>query len=219
VANRIRIAIDGPAGAGKSTVAKLVAERLGLRYIDTGAMYRAVTVQALRDGTDLCDGPALTELAGRLSIELNGDGKVFLNGEDVTGEIRRPEVSRAVSLVAKVPGVRKRLVEMQRKMAAAGSGVVMEGRDIGTVVLPDASLKIFLTASPAERARRRREELAARGIFIDERLMEEEIAERDRIDSSRETDPLRPAPGAVILDSSGIAPEQVVQIIIEKIEV
>lgn len=214
---KTNIAIDGPAGAGKSTVARLTAGRLGLQYIDTGAMYRAVTVQALRDGLDLNDGPALTELAHRCSITLNGDGSIYLNGEDVSGEIRLPEVSRSVSLVAKVPGVRRRLVEMQREMAEKGSGVVMEGRDIGTVVLPDAVLKIFLIASPTERARRRQEELAQKGIFIEKDRMEKEIAERDHIDSSRAADPLKPASDAIIIDSSELTPEQVVQFITDKV--
>ncbi|MCL6635929.1 MAG: (d)CMP kinase [Peptococcaceae bacterium] len=213
--SRINIAIDGPAGAGKSTVAKMVARELGLTYIDTGAMYRALTVQAMRDRIDLNDEAALAGLAVRTSIIFDEDGRVLLNGEDVTEAIRRPEVSRCVSLVAKVPGVRKRLVELQRRMAAGGKGVVMEGRDIGTVVLPDAPVKVFLTASPGERARRRREELAAKGIIIDRHKMEEELNERDRIDSSREVDPLAPAPGARIIDCSNLEPGQVMQIIVD----
>lgn len=214
---KANIAIDGPAGAGKSTVARLVAGRLGLQYIDTGAMYRAVTVQALREGIDLNDVPALTELARRASITLNGSGEIFLNGENVSAEIRLPEVSRSVSYVAKVPGVRKRLVDMQREMAEKGPGVVMEGRDIGTVVLPDAMIKVFLIATPTERARRRRDELAQKGIFIEKDRMEKEIAERDRIDSSRAADPLRPATDAIIVDSSDLTPEQVVQFITDKV--
>ena len=146
------IAIDGPAGSGKSTVALMVAKELGFLYIDTGAMYRAVTLQALREGIDLNDWEAVERVAASASIELVPGGnsmlRVLLNGEDVTQEIRSPEVSRNVSLVARVPAVRKRLVELQRSMACRG-GVVMEGRDIGTVVLPDAQVKIFLTASPA----------------------------------------------------------------------
>lgn len=213
------IAIDGPAGAGKSTVARMVAENLGLLYIDTGAMYRAVALQALREGLDLEDGEALGRLAGILSITLvNGDGnriRVFLNDEDVTEEIRSPEVTKIVSLVAKVPAVRKRLVDLQRAMAQGG-GVVMEGRDIGTVVLPEAQVKIFLTASPGERARRRRKELAAKGYYVDQQQMEEEIAERDRIDSHRETDPLTPALDAEIIDCSSYSVEQVVKMIIAR---
>lgn len=212
------IAIDGPAGAGKSTVARMVAERLDLLYIDTGAMYRAVALQALRDGLGLEDEAALGRLAERITIRLviNAGGlRVLLNEKDVTEEIRSPEVSRVVSLVAKVPAVRRRLVELQRAMALRG-GVVMEGRDIGTVVLPEARVKIFLTASPEERASRRRKELAARGYYVDQQQMEEEIAERDRIDSSRETDPLTPAPDAEIIDCSSFSVEQVVNMIIAR---
>lgn len=214
------IAIDGPAGAGKSTVAKLVAKELGFLYIDTGAMYRAVALQALREGIDLEDGEDLARLAAVTSVSLepgaDGSMRVFLNGEDVTEEIRSPDVSRIVSLVARVPAVRKRLVELQRAMASKG-GVVMEGRDIGTVVLPDARVKVFLTASPEERARRRREELAAKGYSMDQRRMEEEILARDRMDSSRETSPLAPAPDAEIIDCSSLPVEQVVKMITARV--
>jgi len=214
------IAIDGPAGAGKSTVAKMVARELGFLYIDTGAMYRAVTLKALRDGMDLEDQHGLSRLAATTSVNLTAgpnDGlRVHLNGEDVTEEIRSPEVSRSVSLVARVPAVRKRLVELQRAMALGG-GVVMEGRDIGTVVLPDAHVKIFLTASSMERARRRREELVAKGYDMDQRQIEEEILERDRIDTSRKTDPLTPALDAEVIDCSSFPVEQVVKMIIDRV--
>jgi len=214
------IAIDGPAGAGKSTVAKSVAKKLGFIYIDTGAMYRAVTLQALRDGVDLHDPVALGRLAAVTPVSLqNGEDdrlRVFLNGEDVSGEIRTPEVSRSVSLVAMVPAVRRRMVELQKSMAARG-GVVMEGRDIGTVVLPDAPVKIFLTASMPVRAKRRREELAAKGSVISQDQMEEEIIRRDGIDSTRETDPLTQAPDAEIIDSTLFSVEQVVNMIIDRV--
>ncbi|OPY58923.1 MAG: Cytidylate kinase [Pelotomaculum sp. PtaU1.Bin035] len=214
------IAIDGPAGAGKSTVAKMVAKKLGFLYIDTGAMYRAVTLKAYRDGVNLDDTKALGEMAAAASVELvaghDQSTKVFLNGEDVTEEIRSPDISRLVSLVARVPEVRKRLAELQRAMAKQG-GVVMEGRDIGTVVLPDARIKIFLTALPEERARRRRIELAAKGYYINQRQMEKEILERDRIDTSRETDPLVSAPDAEIIDNSSYSVEEVVGIIINRV--
>lgn len=213
------IAIDGPAGAGKSTVARMVAERLGLLYIDTGAMYRAVALQALRLGLNPEDREAMGQLVEQVDISLvniAGEGiRVVLNSEDVTEEVRNPDVTRIVSLVASVPAVRKRLVELQRGMASRG-GVVMEGRDIGTVVLPDARVKIFLTASPVERARRRREELAAKGFFVGQNQMEEEIAKRDRIDSHRETDPLLPAIDAEIIDSSSSSVEQVVKMIVDR---
>lgn len=214
------IAIDGPAGAGKSTVAKMAAKELGFLYIDTGAMYRAVTLKALREETDLGDQDALSRLADATSVKLQSDTdgslKVFLDGQDVTEEIRSPEVSRCVSLVAKVPAVRKRLVELQRAMALGG-GVVMEGRDIGTVVLPDARFKVFLTASTEERAKRRRGELVAKGYAVDQRQIEEEILERDRIDTSRETAPLTPAPDAEVIDCSSLPVEQVVKMIIARV--
>lgn len=214
------IAIDGPAGAGKSTVAKIVAKKLGFTYIDTGAMYRAIALKTLIDGVNPEDTQGLARLAEAVSVSLvmdkGGEMKVFLNGEDVTERIRRPDVSRVVSLVARVPAVRKRLVELQKTMAEKG-GVVMEGRDIGTAVLPDAEVKIFLYASPEERARRRREELAQKGYFVDQREIEEEITERDRIDSSREINPLIPAPDAEIIDCSSLTVDQVVKMIIDKV--
>jgi cytidylate kinase len=214
------IAIDGPAGAGKSTVAKLVAKKLGFIYIDTGAMYRAVTLQALRDGVDLHDPVVLGRLAEITPLSLqNGEDdrmRIFLNGEDVSEEIRSPEVSRNVSFVAMVPAVRRKMVELQKAMAARG-GVVMEGRDIGTVVLPDAPVKIFLTASTPVRAKRRREELAAKGSIISQGQMEEEIIRRDGIDSTRETDPLIQAPDAEIIDSTFFSVEQVVDMIIARV--
>jgi len=214
------IAIDGPAGAGKSTVAKMVAKELGFLYIDTGAMYRAITLKAFREGVSLDDAVALGEIAASASVNLVlGDDqnlKVYLDGEDVTEEIRSPYISRSVSLTARIPEVRKHLVEQQRAMAKQG-GVVMEGRDIGTVVLPDARIKIFLTASPEERARRRLKELTEKGYHIDQRQMEAEILERDRIDTSRETDPLVPAPDAEIIDSSFFSVEKVVSMIIDRV--
>ncbi len=214
------IAIDGPAGSGKSTVALMVARELGFLYVDTGAMYRAVTLQALREGIDLNDWEAVERVAASASIKLIPGGnsmlRVLLNGEDVTREIRSPEISRSVSLVARVPAVRNRLVELQRSMAGRG-GVVMEGRDIGTVVLPDAQVKIFLTASPGERARRRREELLQKGANVDQRQVEEEILTRDKIDTQRDTSPLKPALDAEVIDSSTIPPEQVVKMILARV--
>lgn len=210
------VAIDGPAGAGKSTVAKTLAKKLDFIYVDTGAMYRAVTLAALRKGIDLKDHDCLTRLARDVSVALLPDGngglKVLLNGENVSEDIRSQEVSKNVSLVAMVPGVRKRLVELQRAMAARG-GVVMEGRDIGTVVLPDAPVKVFLTATHVERAKRRREELAAKGNLIDQEQMEKEILMRDQIDSTREADPLTQAEDAVVIDSTSFSVKEVVDMI------
>jgi cytidylate kinase len=215
------IAIDGPAGAGKSTVARLVAKSLGYLYIDTGAMYRAVTLKALRNGVDLEDHEKLGSLASAVSISLEagpeGNLTVLLDGEDVTEEIRSPLVSNYVSLVAKVPAVRRRMIELQKVMARGG-GVVMEGRDIGKVVLPDAKVKIYLTAAVGERARRRWRELNAKGIRVDQRQIEKEICNRDFIDASREMDPLAPAADAVIIDSTSYTIDGVVDLIVARVK-
>jgi cytidylate kinase len=220
MAHRIRIAIDGPAGAGKSTVARMVAEKLGYIYIDTGAMYRAVTLQALVDNINIHDAAALTGIAGRVDISLrldeDGNTRIYLNNRDVTKEIRTPEVSGAVSLVSRVPGVRERMTRLQREMAARG-GVVMEGRDIGTQVLPDAEAKFFLTASAEERARRRFAELKQSGYSINYDQVIRDINKRDEIDSGRAVAPLKPASDARIIDCSGMTVEQVVNLILSEV--
>jgi cytidylate kinase len=206
----VLIAIDGPAGAGKSTVARRVAETLGFTYLDSGAMYRCVALLWLESPTR---EPAA--LARAAKIELGGSPepsavtRVLLDGRDVTGEIRTPEVSEAASLLAAEKGVREALVANQRRLTAHGDWVA-EGRDIGSVVAPDAALKIFLTASPAERARRRAAELGAEPATV---LAEQTL--RDERDSQREHSPLRAAAGAVTLDSSGLSVEQVVERIVE----
>ncbi|APC08501.1 (d)CMP kinase [Neomoorella thermoacetica] len=216
------IAIDGPAGAGKSTVARLLAARLGYLYIDTGAMYRALTWKALGLGIDLEDSRRLVELAEGTSIRLEDRGEggiaVYCDGEEVTRAIRRSEVSRYVSIVAGVPGVRQCLVKLQRKMAASNR-VVMDGRDIGTLVLPGAPYKFFLTASLAERARRRYQELLASGQQADLETIMEEIRQRDARDSQREVAPLKPAPDAIIIDTSQMSVEDVVARIMSLIAV
>ncbi|CCO09017.1 (d)CMP kinase [Desulforamulus hydrothermalis] len=219
MSQRVCIAIDGPAGAGKSTVAKLVAHRLGLLYIDTGAMYRAVTLKALRRGVDLNDAAALTELARATNIQLIPGVRqtVLLDGEDVTEAIRSPEVTRCVSVVAGVAGVREILVDRQRQMAGE-TDVIMDGRDIGTVVLPHATAKFFLTASAEERARRRAKEMAEKGYTVDITGLIKEIQERDYRDSHRKVSPLVPAADAVILDSSGMTVDEVVNRIISWLE-
>ncbi|GAB6156994.1 (d)CMP kinase [Desulfotomaculum varum] len=219
MSHRLCIAIDGPAGAGKSTVAKLVANRLGLLYIDTGAMYRAVTLKALRRGVDLSDAAALTDLARETSIQLLPGVRqtVLLDGEDVTEAIRSPEVTRCVSVVAGVAGVREILVNRQRQMAGE-TDVVMDGRDIGTVVLPQATAKIFLTASAEERARRRAKEMTEKGYAVDITRLTKEIQERDYQDSHRTVSPLVPAVDAIILDSSGMTVDEVVNSIVSWIE-
>lgn len=214
------IAIDGPAGAGKSTVAREVARELGLAYIDTGAMYRAVALHALRRGIDFNDHCGLTRAAKGSAVELvqtRAGCRVYLDGEDVTEAIRQPAVSQVVSLVARVPGVRQHLVELQRRMASGG-GVVMEGRDIGTHVLPWADKKFFLTASVEERARRRHEELRHKGIEIPFPQLLREIEERDRLDRSRAVAPLVPAEGALVIDTTGKSIREVVDVVVQEVK-
>jgi cytidylate kinase len=209
MSKRIVVAIDGPAGAGKSTIARALAGRLGFLFIDTGAMYRAVALWALRTGTALDDMHRLDQLARQARIDFaEGNTRVLLNGEDVTEEIREPRMADAASKVSTVPAVRRALVELQRKMATENS-VVMEGRDIGTVVFPDAEVKIFLDASPAIRALRRLGDLKAKGIEVAPETLEREIEERDRRDRTRAEAPLMQAPDAVYLDSSKLTIDEV----------
>lgn len=205
------IAIDGPAGAGKSTIGALVAERLGYIFLDTGAMYRAIALAALKNGVDPDDTERLAKLARESRITIGPptvrDGRaytVLLDGADVTWDIRSPEVDRTVSQVARVPAVRDIMVEQQRELARRGR-VVMVGRDIGTVVLPDADCKIFLTASAAERAKRREEELRARGEVRPRQQLLQEILGRDRMDSERKVAPLRTADDAAVVQTDGLS--------------
>ncbi len=213
----LTIAIDGPAGAGKSTVARKVAQELGLIYVDTGAMYRAITWKALENQLNLADEEKLTQLAREASLELKltqGKVDIWLDGHRITEIIRSPQVTAHVSEVARIPGVRAALVEKQR-LIAQNNGVVMDGRDIGTKVLPHADLKIYLTASIAERARRRYGELVRSGYQVDIKQLEEEIRLRDEADSNRTHSPLRPASDAIIIDSSGLSIEEVVEKILD----
>jgi len=216
----ISIAIDGPAGAGKSTVAKGVASTLGYRYIDTGAMYRAVTLEALVRGIDTNDPRSLCQLANNTKIDIiESDGKnirVILNGRDVTEEIRSPSVTENVSNVSKVPGVRQVLVEAQRDMAR-GESVVMEGRDIGTVVLQDAEYKFFLVASAEERARRRARDFEKMGFAVNIEKLTEDIEKRDYIDSNREVNPLRAAVDARVIDCTGMTAGEVIIYIVNTV--
>jgi len=211
------IAIDGPAGAGKSTAAKIVAERLHYLYIDTGAMYRALTWELLRRRACLEDEAKLKaelkdiEIVFRLDD--NGDCKVFCNGVDVSGEIRSPEISKAVSIVAVKQPVRAHMVKLQQEMAKKGK-VIMDGRDIGTVVIPEAAYKFYLTADVIERAKRRFLELQKMGhiVFLPE--VQNDIETRDKIDSEREIGPLRKAPDAIYIDTTDLRPEEVAEIIV-----
>ena len=216
--NKLIIAIDGPVGSGKTTLARRVAEMLGYVYIDTGAMYRAVALKALRHGVaiDPQNAEALEALAHETRIDLraqNEGQRAFLDGEDVTGAIRTPEVAQAASKVAVIPGVRQVLVAEQRRAGQQG-GVVMEGRDIGSVVFPDAELKIFLTASPEVRAERRWREHQQKGDNIDLARTLEEIRERDRRDRERASSPLVRAPDAVVVDSTAMEPEEVARLVV-----
>ena len=209
------VAIDGPAGAGKSTVSKLLARRLGLSFVDTGALYRTVALAARREGTGVEDDAGLSALLGRIRISFQAVGeenRVFLDGEDVSREIRTPEMSLAASAVSARPVVRQGLLGLQRRLALeAPVGAVLEGRDIGTVVFPDADLKFFLEASPDVRARRRYEELYQKGTesSLDDVLADQ--VRRDRDDASRAVAPLKPAADAVRVDSSGLPLSEVVQ--------
>lgn len=196
------VAVDGPAGAGKSSASRTLAARLGFLYVDTGAMYRAVGVLAQEGGIVLDDDAALERLIDGLRIEAAGE-QLIVDGRDLSQAVRSGVAGELASRVSMRPVVRSHLVALQRRLGN-GADMVMEGRDIGTVVFPDAGLKIFLTASPEERARRRARELAARGEACDERQLAVDIARRDRRDSERTLSPLRPAADAVIIDTSGM---------------
>jgi len=201
----VNIAIDGPAGAGKSTLSKLLAERLGYIYADTGALYRSVGLSALRRGISPSDSLRVENMLAGISIEIkfkDGLQRVFLNGEDVSALIREPEVSMAASQVSAIPKVRDFLLSLQKDLAA-NNNVVMDGRDIGTVVLPNAKIKIFLTASPQDRAKRRYNEMLSRGEAADYEKVLNDIKKRDEADTGRGIAPLKPAKDAVIVDTTG----------------
>ena len=218
----INVAIDGPAGAGKSTVARAAAAQLNYIYVDTGALYRAVGVHALRQGAETTNREQVTALLGDISVELkfvDGEQQVLLNSENVSAEIRTPEASMAASNVSAIPEVRAFLFDLQRDIAKKNN-CIMDGRDIGTVVLPDAQVKIFLTAAPEKRAKRRYDELIAKGSSVEYKDVLEDLIKRDYNDSHREGAPLKPAQDSVIVDTSDLdlqqSIEKVTQIIREK---
>lgn len=211
------IAIDGPAGAGKSTIARLAANRLGFVYVDTGAMYRAIALYFLRKGIRSEDVQTIASLVQGAEITIryvDGTQQVILNGEDVSGQIRTEEVGNMASATSAIPAVRAHLLELQRNLAASAN-VIMDGRDIGTCILPDADVKIFLTASTSVRAMRRYRELQEKGMMCNLEEIEQDIIERDARDMNRETAPLKQAEDAMLLDSSDMTLEQVVQAILE----
>lgn len=213
----MKIAIDGPAGAGKSTISKAAAKKLGFIYIDTGAMYRAVGLAAVRQGIDTTDTEGVTSILDDIEISISYDEsgqQIFLNDENVSADIRLPEISVAASNVAVIPAVRLKLVELQRELASHND-VLMDGRDIGTYVLPDAEVKIFLTASVEERAMRRYRELAEKGIQADFDEVKADMEYRDKNDSEREFAPLKPAEDSIILDNTDLSLEQSVDKICE----
>jgi cytidylate kinase len=210
------ITIDGPAGAGKSTAAREVARRLGYSLVDTGALYRALAWALVRAGVSPEDEAAVEALLSRTTVEL-AEGRVLVDGRDVTAEIRTPEIAMLTSKVTGLRAVRDKLTPLQRRLAAAG-GVVLEGRDTGSVVCPDAEVKVYLDADLAERARRRRDELAARGLPADYARVESDVALRDRQDMERELAPLKKPEGAVTVDSTSLSPDAVVQRILEVVE-
>ncbi len=218
--NVINVAIDGPAGAGKSTISRAAAKAVGFIYVDTGALYRTVGVNALRKGIDTRDKASVAATLGDISVDLvfeNGEQKVLLNGENVSEEIRTPSASMAASDVSAVPEVRAFLFDLQRDIAKRNN-CIMDGRDIGTVVLPDAKVKIFLTASPESRAMRRYKELIEKGTQVEYKDVLEDLIERDYNDSHREIAPLRPAEDGVIVDTTNMNLEESINEIIRIIK-
>jgi cytidylate kinase len=207
------VAVDGPVGSGKSTVARLVAERLGYLYLDTGAMYRAVGLLAGEAGADLGDEAAVLPVAAAAQLRFDDDGRLWAGDRDVSGLIRSLEMGAAASVVSTLPGVRRLLVARQRELGA-GADIVMEGRDIGTNVFPDAEVKVFLTARPEVRAARRAAELRAKGEDVDEAEVLTALVERDRRDSERHVAPLRRADDAVEVDTTGLSLDEVVDAVV-----
>lgn len=216
---KINVAIDGPAGAGKSTVARELASRLGYVYIDTGAMYRALTWKALESGAGCEDEASLAEILQKMELELrnnNGMPEIIVDGRNVTDEVRLPEITNNVSYTARHPHIRKYMVQKQQELAAKG-GTVMDGRDIGTAVLPEAEVKFFLNATVEERASRRHEEQLGKGMDSDLELLKSEISRRDMLDSERETAPLKKADDAEEVDTTKMSIKEVVDYLYSRI--
>ena len=221
MSSSVTIAIDGPAGTGKSSVSTGLARALGARYLNTGSMYRIVTLAVLRAGVDVADVAAIERIASEVDLAVGFDpdrDQSFLGGEDVSAEIRGDAVTAAVSAVSAVPAVRTLLVARQRELAAGSGGVVVEGRDIGTVVLPDADVKIYLTASAEERARRRNDQNLANGLGGDYEAVLADVRRRDHLDSTRAVSPLRAADDAVVVDSSDMSETEVVAYLLNLVQ-
>lgn len=215
------LAVDGPSGTGKSTMCRALAKKMGAKYVDTGAMYRVATLAVLRAGVDPTDAPGVIAATAQLPLEVSDDPDstaVLLAGEDVSAEIRGAEVTRNVSAVSAIPEVRANLVDLQRKLARDAHRAIVEGRDIGTVVLPDAPAKVFMTASAEVRAKRRYDQDVAAGREADYDKVLADVQRRDEMDSSRATSPLRPADDAVVVDTSEMSPDEVLQTLTDVIE-
>jgi CMP/dCMP kinase len=213
--------VDGPAGTGKSSVSRLLACSLGARYLDTGAMYRIVTLAVLRAGIDPADAAAVGAAAAEVQLSVGCDpdeDRCYLGGEDVSSEIRGDEVTQAVSAVSAIPAVRARLVGLQRTLAGGSGSIVVEGRDIGTVVLPDADVKIFLTASAETRARRRNDQNVAAGLLDDYDGVLADVRRRDHLDSTRAVSPLRAASDALVVDTSEMTESEVIAHLLEQVK-
>ena len=216
---RLTIAMDGPAGSGKSTIAQRLAEKLDYLYLNSGSMYRAMTLLSLQEGGDPTNVAMLTRLAKSCRIDFLDNGKTtLLNGEDVSDALRTPEIDRAIVDIAKIPEVRYEMVKQQRRIGEKG-GIIVEGRDVTTVVFPDADLKFYINASVEERAKRRFKEQKAKGIETTLEQVGQEIRERDQMDESREHSPLRTAADAIVLDTTGMTVSQAVNFVLNRVEV